>query len=273
VLFDLCLSLAIINGSKAATARLDDSSGGIEVMTPMLATGLAILVMVLGSVLQAASGLGAGLIVVPLLSLITLDWVPGPCVAASLLLSGLMAYRGRGHWQHRHLGSMLLGLLAGITLGGALVALLPLATLGLLFGLLVLGAVGLSVAGLHLPFSASAAGLAGILAGFMGTTAGIGAPVLALFYQRLEGAALRATLGLLYCVSSLVMLTALHLAGRFGKSEAILALQLTPGVLAGYWLSPYLARWLDRGHTRHAVLALSIVSALTLIGQSVARPF
>jgi len=237
----------------------------------MLATGLAILVMVLGSVLQAASGLGAGLVVVPLLSLIALVWVPGPCVAASLLLSGLMAYRGRGHWQRQHLGSMLWGLLAGIALGGVLVAMLPLATLGVLFGILILGAVALSVAGLSLPFTASAAGLAGILAGFMGTTAGIGAPVLALFYQRLAGAALRATLGLLYFVSSLVMLTALHLAGRFGLTEILLALQLVPGVLAGYWLSPYLAGWLDRGRTRSAVLVLSVASALALIVQSLGR--
>lgn len=112
-------------------------------MIAALATALAILVMVLGSVLQAASGLGAGLVVVPLLSLIALDWVPGPCVAASLLLSGLMAYRGRKHWHHLHLTPMLLGLLLGIALGGVLVALLPLAILGLLFGILILGAVGL----------------------------------------------------------------------------------------------------------------------------------
>ena len=237
----------------------------------MLATVLAILVMVLGSVLQAASGLGAGLVVVPLLSLIALDWVPGPCVAASLFLSGLMAYRGRGQWQRQHLGSMLLGLLAGITLGGILVAALPLTILGVLFGVLILGAVALSVAGLPLPFTAPAAGLAGALAGFMGTTAGIGAPVLALFYQRLTGAALRATLGLLYFVSSLVMLTALHLAGRFGLPEVGFALQLVPGVLAGYWLSPYLAGWLDRGRTRGAVLALSVASALALMVQSLGR--
>ncbi|MCB1823350.1 MAG: TSUP family transporter [Candidatus Competibacteraceae bacterium] len=237
-------------------------------MTVVLTTMLAILVMVLGSVLQAASGLGAGLVVVPLLSLIALDWVPGPCVAASLLLSGLMAYRGRKHWHHQHLAPMLLGLLLGIALGGVLVALLPLAILGLLFGILILGAVGLSAAGLQVSFTTAAAGLAGVLAGFMGTTAGIGAPVLALFYQRLEGPALRGTLGLLYFVSSLAMLAALHLAGRFGRSEVILALQLLPGVLAGYWLSPYLAHWLDRGHTRHAVLVLSIASALALIAKS-----
>lgn len=237
-------------------------------MTPVLAAGLAILVMVLGSVLQAASGLGAGLVVVPLLSLIALDWVPGPCVAASLLLSGLMAYRGRRQWCQRHLAPMLLGLLLGITLGGALVAQLPLAILGLLFGIVILGAVGLSAAGLQMPFTTPAAGLAGVLAGFMGATAGIGAPVLALFYQRLEGAALRGTLGLLYFVSSLAMLTALHLAGRFDRTEVLLALQLLPGVLVGYWLSPYLAHWLDRGHTRHAVLALSIASAVALIVKS-----
>jgi uncharacterized membrane protein YfcA len=237
-------------------------------MTTVLATVLAILVMVLGSVLQAASGLGAGLVVVPLLSLIALDWVPGPCVAASLLLSGLMAYRGRGQLCQRHLAPMLLGLLLGITLGGVLVAQLPLAILGLLFGIMILGAVGLSAAGLQMSFTTPAAGLAGVLAGFMGATAGIGAPVLALFYQRLEGAALRGTLGLLYFVSSLAMLAALYLAGRFDRTEVILALQLLPGVLVGYWLSPYLAHWLDRGHTRHAVLALSIASAVAMIVKS-----
>ena len=43
--------------------------------------------------MQAASGLVVGLVIVPLLSLIALDWVPGPCVAASLLLSGLIEKR------------------------------------------------------------------------------------------------------------------------------------------------------------------------------------
>jgi hypothetical protein len=95
--------------------------------------------------------------------------------------------------------------------------------------------------------------------------------VLALFYQQLAGAALRATLGLLYFVSSLVMLAALHLAGRFGLTEILLTLQLVPGVLAGYWLSPYLAGWLDRGRTRGAVLVLSVASAQALIVQSLER--
>ena len=76
------------------------------------------------------------------------------------------------------------------------------------------------------------------------------------------------TFKLVITLSNATEPAALHLAGRFGRSEVILALQLLPGVLAGYWLSPYLAHWLDRGHTRHAVLVLSIASALALIAKS-----
>ncbi len=52
-------------------------------------------VLALGSVLQAATGLGAGLVVVPLLALISLDFVPGPVILAALTLAWLMAWRGR----------------------------------------------------------------------------------------------------------------------------------------------------------------------------------
>ncbi|MGH8593728.1 MAG: sulfite exporter TauE/SafE family protein, partial [Gammaproteobacteria bacterium] len=52
-------------------------------------------VITLGAVLQASTGLGAGLIIVPLLGLISLELVPGPLIFASLALSFLMAYRGR----------------------------------------------------------------------------------------------------------------------------------------------------------------------------------
>ena len=43
-------------------------------------------ILAAGSVLQAATGLGAGLIVVPLLALISLEFVPGPVILAVLAL-------------------------------------------------------------------------------------------------------------------------------------------------------------------------------------------
>src|SRR5690348_10415595 len=45
--------------------------------------------VLLGAILQASTGLGAGLIIVPLLALVSLDFVPGPVVLASVALSGI----------------------------------------------------------------------------------------------------------------------------------------------------------------------------------------
>ena len=62
------------------------------------------LVIALGSTLQASTGLGAGLIVVPLLALFHLEFVPGPVIFASLGLSLLMTLVGRNaiKWVHLH---------------------------------------------------------------------------------------------------------------------------------------------------------------------------
>ena len=109
---------------------------------------------------------------------------------------------------------------------------------------------------------------AGMLAGAMGTAAGIGAPVLALLYQQLSGPRLRATLAFLYAASSVVVLGVLHLLGRFGTGELLLGLALVPGFVLGYLVSPGLAQYIDRGYARPAVLWVSTLSALLLIGRS-----
>lgn len=240
-------------------------------MSPLLELLLASGIVALGSLLQAASGLGAGLIVVPLLSMLSVDWVPGPCVAASLLLSWLMFWQGRQVVVHRHLGAMLGGLAAGIAIAASLLRQLPLDALGLVFGGLIVLAVLISLTPVRLPITRLSAGLTGISAGLIGTLAGIGAPILALFYQHERGPALRATLGLLYFLSSLVMLAALHSVGRFGSLEVGRSLQLFPGVMLGYWVSPRLAHWLDRGYSQIAVLAIALLSSTVLIGQSLLK--
>ena len=70
-------------------------------------------------------------------------------------------------------------------------------------------------------------------------------------------------------MSSIVMLALLHLAGRFGMNELRLGLVLIPGVVAGYMLAGLLARFLDRGYSRMAVLVISTLSALVLIIKSI----
>ncbi len=225
-------------------------------------------VLALGSVLQAATGLGAGLVVVPLLALISLDFVPGPVILAALTLAWLMAWRGRTEISYKGMPPLLSGLLIGMMLGASTLSLLPLDRLGVLFGSLILLAVMVSVSGPRVELTPGTTSVAGALSGFMGTTTAVGAPVLALLYQHHPGPVLRATLGFLYFVSSIVMLILLHLAGRFGTQELRLGLEIVPGVVTGYLIAGYLSPYLDRGYSRVAVLAISTISAGLLIVRS-----
>lgn len=225
-------------------------------------------VITLGAVLQASTGLGAGLVIVPLLGLISLELVPGPVIFASLALSSLMAWRGRKDINFLNLKTLVAGLLAGTALGALAISAVPLDRLGVLFGILVLLAVAITTAGTGIRFTRPNLLAAGALSGFMGTISAIGAPVLALLYQREDGRTLRATLGFLYFLSSLMMLALLHVAGHFGGKELRLGLYLVPGFLAGYVLAAPIARTLDQGYSRIAVLLISTVSAVVLIAKS-----
>jgi uncharacterized membrane protein YfcA len=221
-----------------------------------------------GAVLQAATGLGAGLIIVPLLALVSLEFVPGPLILASISLSAIMAWQGRHHIVRKGLPALLIGLLLGIVVGASSIAAIPAAHAGVIFGMLVLIAVAVSVRSPRAPRNVPVSFAAGALSGFMGTISAIGAPVLALLFQHEEGRALRATLGLLYFASSIAMLICLHFAGRFGVSEAVLGMALVPAYASGFFFAAPLARRLDRGHTRIVVLVISSVAALALIWRS-----
>lgn len=226
------------------------------------------LVITLGAVLQASTGLGAGLLVVPLLALINLDLVPGPVIFASLALSGLMTYRGRDDIKRDHLHTVGAGLVAGMLGGMMSLAHLAPSSLGLLFGSLILLAVLLTALGLKVRTTRASSLLTGAVAGFMGMTAAIGAPVLALLYQHEEGKTLRATLAFLYLFSSIGALLLLHLVGRFQWQHALLGLSLVPGILIGYLAAGKVAPLLDQGYVRPIVLLMSATSALTLIWRS-----
>jgi len=56
-------------------------------------TLIACLITVTGSTIQGAVGIGLGFIAVPLLVLITPDFVPGPLLLSALLLTVLISYR------------------------------------------------------------------------------------------------------------------------------------------------------------------------------------
>lgn len=224
-----------------------------------------VIIITIGAVLQASTGFGAGLVVVPLLALISLDLLPGPVIFASLILSSLMTYSGCSDIKRAHLREVIVGLLIGMVAGMVSLSALPQAKLGFAFGMLILLAVLVSWLGVAMRLTPVNSIMAGALSGFMGMTAAIGAPVLALLYQHEEGKTLRATLALLYLLSSIGMVMLLHLAGRFGTHELVLGIYLMPGCILGYFLAGRIARFFDQGYSRIAVLVISSASALALI--------
>lgn len=221
-----------------------------------------------GAILQAATGMGTGILIVPVLALIDLNLVPGPAVMASMALSLPMAWRGRRHIAYDDLKPLMAGLLVGCSVGALGLASIPAERVGVAFAIVILATVAVTSVGMRMPFNRRSLVSVGVIAGVMGASSGVGAPPIALLYQHREGPELRPTLAFVYAASSVIIVVFLTLFGRFGLREIGLALVLVPGYILGYFLAAPLARILDRGYSRVAVLVLSTVSALALLLRS-----
>lgn len=221
--------------------------------------------MATGATLQGSVGFGLGLFSVPILLLIEPRFVPGPLLFASIGLTLLLTHRERRGVRVSDLKWSLSGRVLGIAVAAAALAIVPAPRLAILFGALVLLAVGLSATGLHVPVRPGTLFGAGILSGFMGTTVSIGGPPMALLYQRQSGPQIRGTLSAYFVVGVTLSLIGLHLVGRFGVEEFLLALALLPGIGVGFLVSRHTARALDVRSLRTAILAVSAVSAMLVL--------
>ncbi|MFB3079920.1 MAG: TSUP family transporter [Lysobacterales bacterium] len=225
----------------------------------------ATLVVAVGSVVQAISGVGAGFLIVPLLAWIDVSLIPGPVVLGSMSLSGTMGYRERRHIDFAHMPMVFLGMIPGAVAGAYLLSRVSFDELGMMFGAVMLIAIIITASGFRFPLTGGSACLAGAVAGVMGTSSGIGAPVLALLYQDQSGPRVRATLAVLYAGASFLIIIMLFGFGKFGIVEAVSGLLLMPGYMLGYALSHRLTARIDTGGTRAAVLLVSAAAALSLI--------
>jgi len=228
----------------------------------------ATLAVALGSIVQAVSGVGGGLFIVPLLAWIDLSLVPGPMIFASLSLSGLMAIRERTEIDVAHIPVILGGLLPGCVAGGYVISIVPGENLGLVFGTVILIAIGITASGLRVPLNNATAFTSAAVSGAMGASTGIGAPMLALLYQNESGPRVRSTLALLYTIASVIIILVLIGFDRFGWSEMAAGIFLIPGFLLGYFAANRLTGRFDKNASRIAVLAVSGIAALALMARA-----
>ncbi|NIN71509.1 MAG: TSUP family transporter [Gemmatimonadetes bacterium] len=223
----------------------------------------------LGALVQGSVGIGLSLVAVPLLLLIDPSFVPGPVLCVAIVLTLLLSHRERRSIDFHGVAWVLVGRIPGTLLGAAALVMLAGDVLTVLFGVLVLLAVAFSSFRVRVEPKRWILASVGVLSGFMGTTAALGGPPVALLLQNLPGARLRGTLSGIFLVGASVALLALVAVGRFGRHELILALALLPGILLGFGISGFTAPLLDRGYTRTVVLVVASGAALVAIGRQV----
>jgi len=229
------------------------------------ALAIAIVAMGLGSALQASVGMGFALLAAPILALIEPRFVPGPALLAGSALALVTAWRDRADLERRGLALSLAGYVVGTVAGAFALKGLAGPHLMKVFGVLVLVAVAISVCGLRIMPTPRAMLVGGTASGVMGTMASLSGPPIALVFQNAEPARARATLGAFFFVSYLISVTAIAAVGHFGRHELVLAAVLLPGVAIGLWLGRYLAGRVDARRLRVALLAISTLSAVSLL--------
>ena len=237
-----------------------------EVLT-LIIGGAAVFV---GAVVQGGVGFGLGLVAVPVLVLLDPAVMPGAIQVVNLTLPlfTLAAEWRRVDW--RGVGFAILGRLPGSVIGGLIVVYISVYTLGVLAGVMVLVAVGLTARAVSLPRNGFTITTAGFVSGITGTATGIGGPPIALIYQTAKGPEIRATLAMYFCLSAAQSLVILALVDHLPARALTVGATLIVPMIAGFLVSGPLRRYLDGGKVRVAVLAVASFSALILIVQSLA---
>ena len=233
-------------------------------MSPITLLAITLLAMI-GAVLQGSVGFGFGVFAVPFFLLIEPDLVPGPLLATAFLLTLALTHRERRGVVTGDLKWALPGRVVGIAAALWALTIVPADHLTAFLGGVILVAVALIASGLHVKPGPGSLFGAGALSGFMSTTASSGGPAIALLYQGESGQRMRGTLSAYFMLGIVLSLIGLHFVHRFGMHELVLSALLLPGTAVGYLLSRRVARVIDRGYTRRAVLVLSAIAGAIVV--------
>ncbi|MDC0598451.1 sulfite exporter TauE/SafE family protein [Gammaproteobacteria bacterium] len=227
----------------------------------VLEIALAIIIVAIGTSIQAAIGFGLAMIAAPLLILVDRAFVPAPLIAAALVLVICMAYKDRAAIDLGNFKVALLGRVIGTPPAAWLLGTVSAASFDILFAVLVLLAVGVSLIHANIKATPMNVFLATIASGFMSTISSIGGPPIALVYQNAKGPELRANLSVLFILGCSISLGALFIIGKFTFSDLAYAGVLILGVVLGLLISGPVKRFVDQSTARPYLLGLCFISA------------
>ena len=219
---------------------------------------------------QGTVGVGFAMIAVPLLSLVNPDLAPVPQLLVILPITFVMAWREREAMDLKGVGWIIVGRFPGLALGIALLAVATQRTLDLFIGVVVLAAVIIVATGFHVRRTPTTKFAAGVTSGTTGVVASIGGPPVALLYSDQEAATVRATLAAVFTIGGSLSTTARVATGNVTAQDVRVALVLFPAVVAGYLVSVRYKDRIPEGTVRTAILIVSAIAAIALIGRAIA---
>lgn len=231
---------------------------------------LALVLVSVGAFLQGTVGFGMNLVAAPLLIVIDPRFVPGPLLVGAVVLTAATVFRERGALRLDDVSWAFVGRVPGAVVGALAVAAMSQRALALILSVVVLAAVAVSVAGVHVPVTRSSLVSAGIVSGFTGTTTAIGGPPMGLLLQHRDGDDVRANLAGYFLLGAIMSIALLAVTGSFGSSELLLGLLVGVPVLLGFTASGWTAGHVKGRRVRPAVLTVAGVSATVLLVRTLA---
>lgn len=235
------------------------------VFMSLWAAAFVLLIVFTGSIVQAGLGMGFGLTVAPVLALVDPIMVPAPALYLGMTTAFLGAWSERQNIVWPEVRTGMLGRATGILIGTIiLIYLTDTATFSLVFGIIILIAVGFSVVGLSLALNRTNLLSMGLVSGFTGVITSVGAPPLALIYQNRDSKHARPTLAAFFAFGGALSLTALYGSGLVGSEALKLALFMAPAAVLGTWTGRKLQGKFDKRY-RPALLLIASLAAVMLI--------
>lgn len=229
---------------------------------------LAIAAVLVGAIIQGSTGLGLGMVAAPIMLIIDPVFVPGPLLMLAMMVSLLIALR---EWKSIDVNGLFMALggrVPGTILAALTFSLIPLALYGLIFGIMVLAAVGLSATRWQFVASNRNLVVAGFASGFMGTLTSIGAPPMALVYQNEAADVIRSTMAAFFTLGCAFSIGMLVYFGGFSVDHLYVSVVFIPPLLIGFRISNMVVARLNSRTVRLSLLALSGISSVILIVRS-----
>lgn len=221
---------------------------------------LAVLLSVIGAIVQTAFGFGMGVVAAPWLLMLNPLFIPGPLMVAVLVQCLLMAIKNRHDLDIHGLESAFVGRIPGTMLGIWLLSHLSHEALSIVVGVVVLLGLLASLTRLNIKPTPVSMFFASLVSGIFASSTSVGGPPMALLMQHEDSRHSRANLAGYFIYGSVLSIIAMVPTGHFGWEQLRLAGILVPGTVVGFYLCMKLPlqRWQQFMHP--GILAICALS-------------